>query len=397
MHRWFIVIAISACDKAPPPAAAEDQAPAPAAIVERPAARVAVEPPQAPTDAGPPMAAPVEALDGEPTHGVDDDPAFNPHDLRDKALQRLLLRDPDRTIRALEQAPAPSTFHVGVLAQLALRRRIEGPPVQVKDLPLPSVPATGPTVTAPGDAFVGVTELPLKKGKATIATLPMGTPLTVEAISGKNATVSARLATRVDFGPSGASPVAVASKTVTGVVPLEAIVTDAPSVDGLTRQAAAQPETNEGRDIALVLSHRAFMLSRSETQRATFLAAAWSARRPSWVANAALEPVWVAPKSMRTAWACRGRVAKAKWGALTANPPQDACITGVDVRASCAGEPPAALTKRREMLAALSLAEPSPVLEAVVDASRARQLFVVSVPIEPAVECDEENETHTLG
>lgn len=368
-------------------------------------------PPQAPPTPPPPVAAVVdsgatvpvavfdEPADGTVTQGLPDDPGFNPEDLRDAALQLLLLRDPDRAIRSLEQAPTPSGFQVAVLAALAIRRRIEGPPLQVKETPIPAVPASGVVASAEGPAFVGVQQLEVRsapgKGKV-LATLPTGTALSIDKLSGTNAIISVQLATRVDFGPEGDDPTNVVTTKVTGVVPLDALVTSRPEANTLATEAANQGDSDEGHDRALVLWHRAFQLGPTEALRAEMLKAAWKARRPSWVASTALEPVWASPKSLRVAWACKGTLAKAKWVAPSAKAPADACFVGVDLRTACGGDVPPAITKRREVLATLSLTEPAPIAEVVIDGARARRIWAVSLPIKPINECDLEVEEHKI-
>ncbi|MBM4777771.1 MAG: hypothetical protein GQE15_08720 [Archangiaceae bacterium] len=387
----FIVLlgAATACEQAAPLPATPPQAPPP----PPPVAAV--------VDAGATVAAAVlvEPADGALTQGLPDDPTFNPDDLRDAALQGLLLRDPDRAIRSLEQAPTPSGFQVAVLAALAVRRHIEGPPTQVKETPIPSIPASGTLASAEGPAFVGVQQLEVRsapgKGKV-LATLPTGTPVTIEKLLAPNATISAQLATRVDFGPEGDEPTNVVMTKVTGVVPLDTLVTSRPDAKALAIEATNQTDSDEGNDRALVLWHRAFQLGPTEALRAEMLKAAWKARRPSWVASTALEPIWAAPKSLRVAWACKGSLAKAKWVAPSAKPPADVCLTGVDLRAACGGDVPPAITKRRELLAGLSLSEPAPVAEVVIDGARARRLWAVSLPIKPTNECDLEVEEHKL-
>lgn len=389
----FIVLlaALGACERSTPP---------PEPLAEPPP-RPAPPPPVVVVDAGAtvPAAVLAEPADGTLTQGVPDDPSYNAEDLRDAALQSLLLRDPDRAIRALEQAPTPSGFQVAVLAALALRRRIEGPPLQVKETPLPALPASGVVATGEGPAFVGVQLLEVRsapgKGKL-LASLPTGTQVLVEKVQGPNATISVQLATRVDFGPEGDEPTNVVTTKVTGVVPLDALVTSRPEARALATEAANQDNSDEGHDRALVLWHRAFQLGPTEALRAELLKAAWSARRPSWVASAALEPVWAAPRSLRVAWACRGALPKAKWQPLAARPPADVCFTSVDLRTACGGDVPPAITKRKELLATLSLSEPAPVAEVVIDGARARRLWAVSLPIRPTNECDLEVEEHKL-
>ncbi len=383
--------------------ACEEAAPIPATPPQKPPTPAPAPPPlaSATVDAGVAVPATVlaEPADGALSEGLPDDAALNVDDLRDPALQALLLRDPDRAIRVLEQASTPSGFQVAVLAALAIRRRIEGPPLQVKELPLPVLPASGVVATGDGPAFVGVQLLEVRsapaKGKL-LATLPTGTQVLIEKTQAPNATISVQLATRVDFGPDGDEPTNVVMTKVTGTVPLDALVTSRPDVKAVATDAANQLNTDEGNDRALVLWHRAFLLGPTEALRAEMMKAAWKARRPSWVASTALEPVWAAPKSMRVAWACKGTLAKAKWVAPSAKPPVDVCFTGVDLRAACTGDVPPAITKRRELLATLSLSQPSPVAEVVVDGARAHRLWAVSLPIRPTNECDLEVEEHKI-
>ncbi|MER2564991.1 MAG: hypothetical protein ABTQ32_29985 [Myxococcaceae bacterium] len=387
----LVLAALTACEAPAPP---------PAEPPQQPVKPTPPPPPVAVVDAGASVPATVlaEPADGTVTQGLPDDAALNPEDLREAALQAMLLRDPDRAIRALEQAPTPSAFQVAVLAALAIRRRVEGPPLQVKETPLPTLAASGVAATEPGPAFVGVQLLEVRsapgKGKL-LATLPTGTEVSLEKTQGANATISVQLATRVDFGPEGDDPTNVVTTKVTGQVPLDALVTARPDVKALATEAANQADTDDGHDRALILWHRAFLLGPTEALRAEMLKAAWRARRPSWVASTALEPVWAAPKSLRVAWACKGALAKAKWVALTGKPPADVCFTGVDLRAACSGDVPKALAKRRELLGTLSVSE-SPIAEVVVDGGRAHRLWTVSLPIRPTNECDLEVEEHKL-
>jgi hypothetical protein len=384
----FLVLAVMSCTQAPPP-------PAPVPPPPRPAP-IEVDAGAPTLDAGPPTTPP--ELNGESVAGVPDDAPLDPDDLREAAVQKLLIRDPDQAIRVLERAPGPSTFLIAVLANLATRRGVEGPPVRDRESPLPPVPASGTSPNEPGTAFVGVqwAELKAKNGKGkALATIPTGTELTIDAIDGGVATVTVHVATRVDFGSDGAAPINVATKPVSGSLPVAELVTERPNRERLIAQAAAQPDTDEGHDTALVLHHRSFLLGPSEGGRARMLEAAWRARRPSWVAAAALEPVWVTPKSLRAAWGCRGALPKAKWLPLGPKLPPDVCVTGVSVQHSCEGPEPASIAKRKEQLTALGLAAPTPVLEVVVDASRARGLWVATLPIRPLDEC-EEREEHKL-
>lgn len=386
--QLVLCLSLVACEKAPV-APVVEPAPAPPPPKIEPTVR---------TDAGPPVPrVPPDVLDGAATEGVPDDAPLDTDDLREANLQRLLLRDPDHAIRVLEQAPAPSAFHVAVLANLAMRRKVEGPPMQGKELPLPPLPASGLAATAPGPAFVGVAQLEVRasaKGKI-VATLPTATAVTIEKLAGTTAVISTQLATRVDFGSLGTTPKAVVTTKVAGVVPLDALVTSAPDVGTLSSLVASQEETDAGRDAAVVYAHRAFLLSPSEYTRAQLLGAAWKARRPSWVASAALEPVWVTAKAFKAAWACRGDLSRAKWVPVSEKPPADACFANVDLRTPCSTQPPA-VVKRRETLTTLGHAEPAPVIEVVVDATRARRLWAVSMPIRPVAECDDENDEHKI-
>ncbi len=376
---------LTACPEAAPPPA-EKPTPSHAEPVDAGAE---------PKDAGLPPAPLPEELDGAPSTGISDDVQLDTDDLRDSAVQRLLLRDPDRAIRVLEKAPAPSAFLVAVLANLAVRRHVEGPPSQSKETPLPPVPASGTSASQPGPAFVGVelAELRAKNGKGKpLAVLPTGTALTIDSVQGALAIVSVALATKVELPASGVVPVHVDTKVLTGSIPLEQLVVDKPTLSALLTEARAQPDTEAGADTALILFHRALRLAPSESVRASMLAAAWRARRPSWVAATALEPVWATPRSIRAAYACRGNRSTAKWLPLGPKPPADVCLTGIDLHHACEGAVPAAITKKREQLTALGFPEPAPVIEVVVDATRARSLWIVSMPVRPTDECEERDE-----
>jgi hypothetical protein len=349
-------------------------------------------------DAGLTVVLPPDTLDGTTTDGLPDDPPLSAENLEDAALRELLLRDPDRVIRVLERASAPSSFQVAVLAALALRRHVDGPPLQVNESALPWVPASGQPIAGPGPAFVGIENLEVRaspgKGKVLVS-LPAGAAVVVNTVMGAYARISVELATHVVFGADGGVPKQVVTKTFKGFAPVEALVGARPDTSTLAAEATTQPDTDAGHDVALVLWHRIFLISPSETVRAQLLAAAWKARRPSWVAAAALEPVWVTPRSLRVAWACTGDVTKARWTALSAKPPSDVCFPGLDMRWPCTGTVPVSLNKRRELLKALGLATPSPVMQTVVDASRARRLWMVSLPLRPTSECRDVEE-HTI-
>jgi hypothetical protein len=387
--RRFVVVALLglwACEKPPPPA--PPVAPTP-------------PPPPPVVDAGPPpVSVPEDPLDGEPSPGLPDDPVYSTDDLRDSALQRLLLRDPERLVRVFEQTPAPSAFHVAVVSALARGRGLPGPEAPMDKTPLPPLPASGAPLDAVGEAFVGVAladvrAAPRKKGGTpggVLASLPAGTRVAVEALDETTATVTVPLATRVDFGPSGVEPVAVSWKQVSGIVPRDLLVRAPLDATAIATEAAQEPNTDDGHDRALVRWHRLFLLRPTEGVRAKLLEAAWRARRPSWVARAALERVWVTPKRARLAFACRGTLGAATWTTAKPRLPDAVCLTDLDLRTPCSGASPKSLDTVRAMLDAAHLAEASPVFEVVVDASRARRLFAVSMPIRPLHECEVEDD-----
>ena len=357
----------------------------------------------APLDAGPPpFVLPPEDLDAAPAQGLPDDAPWTADDVRDAALQQLLLRDPDRLARFFEQLPAPSAFHVGVVAAVARARGRGSASALAAETPLPELPASGDPIDGPGAAFVGVAlaevRAPAKrrgaKPGAVLARLPAGAEVTVDALDGGTATVSARLAARVDFGPTGSAPTSVTWNTVVGLVPATALVRQPLDLARLATEAAGELETDEGYDRALVRWQRLFLARPSEPVRAKLLEAAWRARRPSHVAAAALERVWVTPRRARLAYACRGALEHATWTPPRAKLPADVCMFGVDARLPCAGAPTRADTARRAALAASGLDGPAPLFEAVVDASRARRLFAVSMPVRPVSECEEGDDHH---
>jgi hypothetical protein len=351
-----------------------------------------------PVDAGAPtVSLPVDELDGVPTTGLADDPRWSAEDVRESALQRLLLRDPERLVRVFEQVNAPSAFHVGVVASIARRRGLPGPSATKPEAALPELPASGEPIDGPGEAFVGLATVDVRappKKRATRpgavqASLPAGTRVTVDALDGGTASITVSLATRVDFGPTGAEPLSVTWTSVSGVVPTAALVRAPLEPVQLATEAMNEPETDEGFDRALVRWHRLFLLRPTEGVRAKLLEAAWRARRPSWVAAAALERVWVVPRRARLAWGCRGPLERATWTSPRPKLPEAVCLTGVDAREPCAGAPSKALEARKALLHAAGLDEPRPVFEVVVDASRARRLYAVSMPIRQLHECEE--------
>jgi hypothetical protein len=379
-----LLIAVLACEAPPPPPV----------VAPRPAPPPAPEP----VDAGPPpVTVPLEPLDGAPTPGLPDDPPWAADDLRDAALQRLLLRDPERLVRIFEQLPAPSAFQVGIVSAIAQRRGLPGPQTSSTESPLPELPASGEPVAQPGEAFVGVAVAEVrgapKKRRATpgplLASLPAGTRVVIERLDWPLATISVELATRVDFGLTSAEPGSVTRQTVTGVVPAATLVRAPPEPERLAAEAAAEPTTDDGADRALVRWHRLFLLRPTEGVRAKLLEAAWRARRPTWVAEAALERVWVTPRRARLAFACRGALADRVWTGPRPRLPDAVCISDVDARVPCTGPTPKASEARQALLRAAGLDEPRPVLEVVVDASRARRLYAVSMPIRPLHECEE--------
>ncbi|MDX2010358.1 MAG: hypothetical protein SFW67_09220 [Myxococcaceae bacterium] len=351
-----------------------------------------------PVDAGPPtVTVPVDELDGVPTTGLADDPRWSAEDVRDSALQRLLLRDPERLVRVFEQVNAPSAFHIGIVAAIARRRGLPGPAAAKPESELPELPASGEPIDGPGEAFVGVATAdvrapPKKRGAkpgAVLASLPAGTRVTVDALDGGTANVTVSLAARVDFGPTGTEPVSVTWKSVSGVVPAASLVRAPLEPVQLATEAMNEPETDEGFDRALVRWHRLFLLRPTEGVRAKLLEAAWRARRPSWVASAALERVWAVPRRARLAYGCRGPLERAVWTAPRPKLPEAVCVTDVDVRQPCTGAAPKSLEAKRALLQAAGFDDAQPVFEVVVDASRARRLYAVSMPIRLLHECEE--------
>lgn len=378
--------------------AACDERPRPPTVVPKP------PPPPPPVDAGAPEP---EAARPEPKppQNVQDFPEHPPAEdaVEGEDLVRLLLDDALRAERSLEALPTPDGWQVALMAQLGLRRG------QAKEDALPerALPALAPdagTAVAGQSAWVASALLPLKalpapkkkKAKpAVLMQLPINTEVRVDDVDGGIAQVTVEVAQEVDYGEADAKPTRVVTKPVQGVVDAAWLVPAPIDAAALVREARAQPDTEAGHDAAVVLWHRALMLERSEAAREGLLRAAWTARRASWVATAALARNFAPARNATLAWTCRGELPQAKWLSVAKRPPKalpdDVCLVGVDTRTPCDFEP---ATRRKAMAAQAAWREPlgleaHPVLKLVVDARQPRAILLAGSKLEFHDSCAE--------
>ncbi len=343
-------------------------------------------------DAGPPPVVDAGVVDPRPDNvlKLPDTEALN-EDPRDEGqLAMLLLRDPNFAEKRLAAEATPNSWQVALMANFATRRgaRELVPP---KENPLPSIELDG-GVTQPGPAWVSVTDLALKsvpkKGqKSTVLlTLPIATPVTVDAVDGGVAFISAQVATSVDFDGQSPVPTHVEATTVQGQVPATALVPTELTAEHLQEQARAQPKTELGQDRALALWHRAFAIDHSDTSREGWLRTAMAAKRSWWTVAAATAQTFGPASNLAVAWACRGDPVKAKWvrWPLSTSAPADLCVTQVSEQTSCEEDPPKVARRLDDDAKARkdSGLTPSPVLGFTVDARTVRHVFLSASKLE---------------
>ncbi len=398
-HMWAmgclgLVVAVG-CDESterpPPPAVAPAVAVHDAGDDARDAADAG------PTDAG--LAASPDEEDDEPEEvGLPVDP-FERDSVDGAALKQLIIRDPDRAAEMLQNLTTPDPWQVALLAQLAIKRSEPGPDA-VPESPMPDVLPRGAPFALSADpdagvatAYVASALVPLKaspKG-ATVVMLPINTAVTVSRVDNGWAKVSVALASQVRFGRTGTTPTVVTSTSKTGVVEAKWLVAQPVDPAELTSWAASKKGSDLADDEAVVLLHRAFLISRTEAARRALVDAAWQARRATWVVTAALNHTLVAPHRIDVAYACVGNPATAKWlslakGKVPAKLPDAVCVTDVDVRKPCSEKRQGPWRKRIDALEQAGL-KPGAVTQFVVDATRPRMLWFYDAAVHPKDEC----------
>lgn len=375
---------LGACSKPPPPAPPPPP-PAPVVVV----------------DAGAPARRPVEPDAVEAEEQLPQEEKWNDHSIDGPAFEELLVKDPDRASRLLEELHTPDVWQVSLVAQLALARGVSGP-APVPEGALPELPLAHPAPDDATQAFVGNVGLPLRatavaRGPSILA-LPIGTSVTVLKRQGKFAQVEVLLAKEVDYAVGANTPERVVTEAKRGFVEARWLSAELPKAEELEAEAMARPETERGLDEALALLERALWLGRSEETRARMVHLGFKAHRAVQVAEGALARFLVTPSSVRFAWGCRGDPSRAKWlsfgrGQLPRVVPADLCLTDVDVAPVCEGAEHDAerkkFTARTEALEKAGL-RAGPVLEAVVDASRPHRLFLFATPLAAPEPCDTE-------
>lgn len=316
------------------------------------------------------------------------------------ALKRLLLVDPDRAAKALNDLETPDAWQVALLAQLALTRHQDGPDV-VPESKMPEVLPGDDSFTADaGVAYVASGLLPLKaslkRGAPTVMQLPINTKVTVLKLEGTTASVSVEVATQVSFSPNGAEPKAVTGLTKKGVVDAKWLVTRPVDAASLAAQAATKQGSEKEEDEAVVLLHRRFLIERTEMARAELIDAAWEAKRASWVVAAAMAQLHVALRRLDVAWACQKDASGAQWvsfkkGTLPAQRADSMCLTHVDVRKPCDPKQHAHWQKRVDTLEQAGFKR-GPVVQLVVDATWPRVLWFYAADLRLHDACAETNE-----
>jgi hypothetical protein len=349
-------------------------------------------PPPVEVDAGPPPVVDAGVVDPRPdnvlklpeTEALNEDPRI------EDQLARLLLRDPNFAEKRLAAEPTPNSWQVALMANFATRRgaRELVPP---KENPLPSIEIDG-GVTQPGPAWVSVTDLALKslpkKGQkpTVLLSLPIATAVTVDAVDGGVAFISAQVATAVDFDDHSPVPTHVEATTVQGQVPASALVPTVLTAEQLQDQARAQPKTELGQDRALALWHRAYGIDHSDTSREGWLRTAMAAKRSWWTVSAAVAPTFGPASNLAVAWACRGDPVKAKWvrWPVGKTAPADVCVTQVSEQPSCEEDPPKVAKRLDDDAQARkdSGLTPSPVLSFTVDARTVHHVFLSASKLE---------------
>jgi hypothetical protein len=327
---------------------------------------------------------------------------------RPAELIGLLLRDPERAERRLAALEQPSQWQVALLANFALRRGERGLPAP-REGDLPAITLDPGALAAEQPAWVSVPMAELKAvslGKkkqklATLASLPLGTPVQVTAIDHGLAWVSVALASAVEFSATDDAPTHVETTLVTGQLDASALAATPVRSDTLIAQATSQPSTDEGADRAVALWYRALLIERSARTREGLLTAAWAAHRASWVVTAALERTYAPARGLGLTWGCRGDLSRAKparWP-LTKKSPADACVSGVSEQLPCDNDPPGL---KRQLEAAKTDLEASglvrhPTLTFTVDARGARRLFIASSKLDAVDACAEFRELSVEG
>jgi hypothetical protein len=363
-----------------------------------PKAPPVVAPPPAPVevDAGPPPK-PDPTIDLRPDNvlKLPETEALNEDPRDEEQLTALLLRDPNFAEKRLAAEATPNSWQVALMANFATRRGAHElvPP---KENPLPSIEIDG-GVTEPGPAWVSVVDLALKsvpkKGQKpqVLLTLPLATPVTVDAVDGGVAFVSAQVATSLDFDDHSPIPTHVEATTVSGQVPASALVATALTAETLHEQARAQPKTELGIDRALALWHRAFSIDHSETSREGWLRTAMAAKRSWWTVSAAMAHTFGPASNLEVAWACRGDPVKAKWvrWPVGKTGPADLCVTHVSEQQSCEEDQPRTRKRLDDDAAARkdSGLTPSPMLTFTVDARTVHHVFLAASKLEMQDAC----------
>jgi hypothetical protein len=366
------------------------------------------DPPQPPPVVAPPVEAPKPPPQPEPAKPVTPVPppppsavsAFpdenaRPEEVRnEQELLELLLIDPAAAEVALQKLETPDAWQVSIIAEFALTR---GAKSNGEEKDLPSV-ARGERIEGPGSAWVSMDQTPLTGKKPSVLTvLPVNTQVEVIALEGEWADVTVPVAQTVIYGETDSEPAHVISSPLVGRVKSAHLSRKPYEVEALMRSALEEDaKTEEGRLRAVAWWWLAWRVERSERTRDGLLVAAFKARRASTVVRAALAKNLAPASQMNFAWSCVGEdPAAAPWLEVTKTKPktlpESVCVSGLDARARCADDTPAALKKAaatKEWIDSVKLS-PKPWLKFTVDARDPRQVLVVTTPLSVADPCSE--------
>lgn len=382
-----VLVGAGCSERAAPPVVAPVVKPVPVAEID------------AGVDAGSAEPEPDNILQLPDTATLNEDPN------RPAELIRLMLRDPELTERRLAALDTPSQWQVALLANFALRRGERSLPVP-REGDLPPITLDGGTLEAGKKAWVSVPLADLKpagaaKKKPTLATLPIGTQVEIDALDGGVAFVAVPLATSVEFSENDEVPTHIDATVVKGQLDLAALSSTPVQADALIAEAQAQPTTDVGLDRAVALWYRALLIDHSERTREGLLTAAWNAHRPSWAVTAALDRTFAPARNLSLTWGCRGEASRAKltrWP-LNKKSPADVCVTGISEQLACETDSPALkrqLDTAKADLDASGLVR-KPTLNFTVDARIARRLFVANSRLEVIDNCADFREVKVEG
>ncbi|MFO0598206.1 MAG: hypothetical protein U0228_23080 [Myxococcaceae bacterium] len=369
-------------------------------------------PPAPPKDAGPPPAPEPEPepepQDDEPDT-VEEFPEAPevPTLTTDEELMTLLLIDPRVAEERLANSDKPDAFRVALLSEFARARGDANEPVAEALIPLAATADAG-VPTGAGPAWAADDGVVLKKAAATVARLPLDTPVQVLSVKGPLAEIELNVASVAVYDENGSAPRAVESQLLRGQVKLSDLRSSPMDRDGLLARARAASTTAEAAGAtdeqklqAVALWQRVLRavpmdsddgaVMQAGRAREGLLHAAFTARRASSAVAAALSRELVSGKSVSAYWACEGTPPpKSVLTNLKKSFDAHQCMTWVDERKACTPADEKRL-KALEQFKTLAKADLGTTgwLRFKVDARRPRRLLLVSTPLVLADRCSD--------